>query len=212
MQTDFPPAALDVISRTSRQLSKFSYSAGGIADVIGGTLALTVALAHGFNLLTPTSRVVFFTFPFIWIAAKELIRRRYYQKFGKITEPIPEINRIMHIVGTVFVAVVGLIIAGLVWTHVHTAGQSAYVATALAMPIVTWLFLRRPIEFIIGIMMMCQSAVAIAGGRYPFAGVINPPVIIPIFVIIFGIAAHLQFLAAVRRMRKFNSELAKGAL
>jgi hypothetical protein len=203
------------IAGASRQLSRFSYSAGGIADILGGLLGLISTLAHAFNLLNPPSRVVLFTFPFIWIVGKEYIRRGYYQRYGRINEPIPTLDRAVHIFSTVIVALVCFGIAVITLPHAHTAGQYAYVATAFILPICTWLFFRRPIEFLIGVMLLCQAAVGISGGNYaylPFFS--NPffPPIVPVCAIIFGILEHRQFLAAARQLHRLNAELAEGAL
>jgi predicted membrane metal-binding protein len=72
-----------------------------------------------------------------------------------------------------------------------TAG---YLAVVVAMPVLAWLWLRTPLEFVTGIFLMCQAALAFNGSPYPLLSV----------AIVFPFAAVALIVAGVRDHRRFR--------
>ena len=148
--------------------ASFSRSRGGLGKVLGGVVGLVVIMTGtllGGSLVTALLTI---GATLIWLVGKEIIRDRIYQPLGSVQEVWPQDKRREHLMFTGFV---GLIAAG-VTLFVILNGQLGapqtwvYLAFVVAMPFLTWRFLRTPMEFIVGVFLLAACAVHGAGGAY----------------------------------------------
>src|SRR5690606_8654748 len=120
--------------------------------------------------LSTGGRVGLATTPLVWIVVKELLRSRYYQRFGRVEEVRPVFDRRLHLGLTLFTALVsvGIVVTVLVrqWPLQWDVGTVGYLAYVAAMPLLVWLFMRTPLEFIVGVFLVAQAALVLAGGSY----------------------------------------------
>jgi hypothetical protein len=194
---------LDEMEAITREYARFSRSAGGLAWVLGGLTALAAYLAGG--LLPPTPLLVstLVALPGIWIAAKELLARGYYQRMGRVEEQVAPAERRWQRILTGYTVLVALFILLRVATSGQpwTAATWGYVALVAAMPLVVWLWLRTPMEFVVGVFLICQGAVAVAGRAYPLWSVAAVFPLAALLMIAAGIRDHLRYRALQGRLR-----------
>lgn len=179
----------------TREYARFSHSAGGLGSVLGGLLCLASYVAGGVAGASGPVRVALVAAPLAWIVCKELIRRRYYQNLGRVQEMETRRERNGRVARTAFVALVSIAVAGFVLTQEERGAETTgYLAVVAAMPVVAWLWLRTPLEFVTGIFLMCQAALAFTGSTYPLVGV----------AIVFPFAAVALIVAGARDHRRFR--------
>src|SRR5690606_37949838 len=127
-------------------------------------------------LAPPTSvwgRLALASAPIIWIVAKELLRSRFYQRLGRVAEPWSTSQRRWHMGYSAFTALVCVTVVGYllylarnepaVLLYPESLG---YLAFVVAMPFLVWYYMRTPLEFIIGVFLVAQAAVVLAGSSY----------------------------------------------
>jgi len=158
----------------TRRYARFSRSAAGLASVIGGSLALMTYLL---GALAPpdgwAGRLALAATPFVWIATKEILRHRYYQALGRVREvPSPSAER-WHMGFTLFTAAVSaVVVVSVLWGVVMvpddgpSPGQWGYLSIVAVMPWLVWRFMPTPLEFIVGVFLLAQAAMMLAGSHY----------------------------------------------
>jgi len=164
---------LDRLARQAERYARYSRSAGGLSSVIGGGLLAASFLLNAYAELTPVLRALLAATPLFWLGAKELLRRRYYQREGTVLQaPTPKARR-AHVWNVVYLTAVSLVVLGFVVAALLRDGRTpdapmlGYIAMVVAIPFVAWRWFWSASDFLVGVLLMCQSAVVIHGGNYP---------------------------------------------
>lgn len=196
------PEPDESIAELTRRYSRFSHSAGGLASTIGGGLAL---FAYFVGAFTPPEalwgRIGLALTPFIWIVSKELLKRHYYQSFGRVEQVRTVSERRWHIGFTLFTAVIMVVVAGWVTANLVTGERNlqedpwvlGYLALVLMTPVLVWYFMQTPLEFIVGVFLMAQAALSLVGVHYSLGQQLQAP-IVGVVLLVIGVRQHLEFL------------------
>jgi cell shape-determining protein MreD len=185
----------------TRRYARFSRSAAGLGSVVGGVFVLVAYFVGALAPLTVWIRAVLVALPFVWLVVREVLRRHLYQRHGRVAEIVQARNRRWHYVFTGFT---GLVSTGiLVWIATDLlSGRpvpepgwlalAGYIAFVAALPFLVLFFLWTPLEYIIGIFLIAQAAVVVAGGHYVLGQQIQAPVA-AVVLIALGLAQHREF-------------------
>lgn len=198
------------LGELTRRYARYSLSAGGLSNVLGGALVLAAYFIGA--LAAPASfggRLALASAPIVWIVAKELLRRHYYQRLGKVEEVRTAADRRWHLGFTLFSAVISVaVVAGVMAaarndpTTLTDPGVVGYLLFVAAMPLLAWFYMRTPLEFIAGIFLIAQAAVVLAGGHYELGSQLQAP-IAAVVLILYGLRQHLEFRSLQRELRGF---------
>lgn len=192
----------------TRRYARFSRSAAGLGSVVGGVFVLAAYFVGALAPLTVWIRAALAALPFVWLVVREVLRRRLYQRHGRVSEMVPVSDRRWHYLFTAFT---GLVSTGiLVWIGmdllsgrlVPPAGWLAlagYMAFIAAQPFLVMFFLWTPLEFIIGVFLIAQAAVVVAGGHYELGQQIQAPVT-AVVLMALGLVQHREFRRLERRL------------
>lgn len=191
---------LDKLAQRAQRYARYSRSAGGLSSVIGGILLLASFLANAYLELDQADRIVLALTPALWLLAKELLRVGYYQRDGRVLQAPSEKEKRSHRWTVVYVAVVSLAVLGvLAWKAVQVGrlpgpGMLGYAAIVAALPLMAWRWFWSVSDFLVGVLLMCQSAVVIGGGNYPaiWLWYVGACAAIAIF---YGLREHRDYLA-----------------
>jgi hypothetical protein len=199
------------IAALTRRYARFSLSAGGLASVIGGCLAV---VAYFVGALQPpdtvTGRTALAVMPLIWIAAKELLRLHYYQRFGTVSQVRTLSERRWHLGFTLFTALVSIVVIGVILfvggdpRSLVTPGRIGYLTYVALLPVLVWFFMRTPLEFIVGVFLVAQAALALVGQHYALGEQIQAP-IAGLVLIVIGVRQHREFLAIERELIRLGA-------
>lgn len=195
----------------TRRYARYSRTAGGLGSVLGGALVLATYLVGA--LVSPSgllSRLALAATPILWIVAKEVLRSRYYQQLGRVTEPRTTSERRWHLAFTLFTAAVSLAILGVIlWTsrsvprRLLEPAVLGYLAYIAAMPLLVWRFMPTPLEFIAGVFLVAQAALALVGVHYQLGDQLQAP-IAALVLIVLGLRQHREFLALHRELQELQ--------
>jgi hypothetical protein len=137
--------------------------------------------------------------PFVWIAAKELLRRHYYQRLGRVQERRTPSERRWHVGLTLFTAAVSAAVVGfVVWRILAGGGERpgtgalGYLAMVAVMPVLVWFFMKTPLEFIVGVFLVCQAALMLGGAHYALGEQPQAPIAAVVLMAV-GLRQHLEF-------------------
>lgn len=164
---------LDRLALRAARYARYSRSAGGLSSVIGGILLIAAFTANAFAELTPALRAVLASTPLLWLAAKELLRRRYYQRDGEVLQAPTPAERKQHRWIVLYLSVIALVVLGFVFAallrdgHLPEGPMLGYILVVLALPLAAWRWFWSVSDFLVGVLLFCQSAVVIAGSSYP---------------------------------------------
>lgn len=193
-------ASADRLHVLTREYSRYSGSAGGLAAVVGGGLCMTAYLAGGLLPMSTALRMALIAIPVLWLVLKQAMARHYYQRLGQVEQLVaPEERRIRVTLAGLTGVISAVVAAGLltgqtpfgtVTWDLHTAG---YVTVVLSLPVIAWYWLRSPLELAVGAFLFCQAALAFTGRSYPLWSI----------AVIFPVAAVLLIAGGVREHRKF---------
>ena len=188
-------AAIGELQQLTRDYASYSRSRGGIGNVLGGVVGLVVFGAlwlFGGNALTTMLTIGLTS---VWLAGKEVIRRRLYRRFGRAEEVWTGTVRCTHRIALWLFT--PLLLAFAVW--VVAAGWLARPAVALpylvfciATPLLIWRFLFTWNEIIIGFGLLFMCAIT-ASGHTPNLWAL---LIVPAYaaaMIPLGLTEHRQF-------------------
>jgi hypothetical protein len=193
------------VESVTREYARFSRTAGGLGSVLGGLLCLASYLAGGLLGTSGPVRVALVAAPLAWIAAKELMRRHYYQHLGRVDEGSTRRERNGRLARTTFVALVSIAVTAAVLARPERGADVAgYLAVVAAMPVVAWLWLRTPLEFVTGTFLMCQAALAFTGNTYPLLGVATIFPFAAVGLIVAGARDHRRFRVLSARIRQLT--------
>src|SRR5690606_32412100 len=184
----------------TRRYARYSRTAGGLGSVLGGVLVLVTYFVGALALpKSVEGRLALASAPLIWIAGKELLRTRFYQQLGRVQESMTPSERRWHLGFTLFTAIVSVAVIAFLLVSARddlarlaTPGRLGYLAFVAAMPLLAWRFMRTPLEFIIGIFLVAQAAVVLAGGHYALGEQPQAP-IVAVVLIVVGIRQHMEF-------------------
>lgn len=194
-------AELDQLQALAERYARYNRSAGGLSSVLGGSLSLLMFSIALFVELGQTSRLLLASAPLLWLLAKELLRRLYYQRAGTVTEQLSQAMWRLHLGLTGFVALVSLVIIGAGIGKFGLFGlfalpwpQLAYFAFVALLPAVVWRWLWSTSDFIVGVGIFCQAAVIIAGGHYRLDSLGAYLICTGVFSMLLGIKEHRDYL------------------
>lgn len=198
---------MERLSALTREYSRFSRSAAGLGSVLGGVFGLVSYFAGALAPLAWWSRGALAALPLAWIVAKELLQRRYYQRYGRVEEVERVGERRLRWFLTGFVAVVSVGVVGWVMREVIVGGRTAgdwwelagYLAFVAAMPLLVWRYLRTPLEFIVGVFLLAQAALVLGGGRYALGEQLQAP-IGAVVLVVLGLREHRSYRGLERRL------------
>jgi hypothetical protein len=189
---------LDQLAARAQRYARYSRSAGGLSSVIGGILLFASFLANAYMDLGQAERVVLALAPALWLLAKELLRVGYYQRDGQVLQAPTDKERRSHRWTVIYLAVVSLVVLGfLAWKAVESGrlpgpGMIGYAVIVAALPLVAWRWFWSVSDFLVGVLLMCQSAVVIGGGNYP-----------PIWLLYVGACAAVAVFYGLREHREY---------
>ena len=157
------------LQRVTESYAKFSRSAAGLGNVVGAVAGLIIFFIAGLADLNTASRLLVGLTPIFWIIFKELLKRHYYQRYGRVRERTTRAERAWHLGLTGFIVLISLVVLTIVvtrWSGAPSPSTFGYLAWVVAMPVLTWFYLRSTAEFYVGILLICQAAVILGGGNY----------------------------------------------
>ena len=148
--------------------------------------------------------------PVLWIAGKQWLARRYYQRLGQVEEQVTPVERNFQRFFIAFTALVSVLVVGSVLTRLAPMGERpwdlralGYLGVVAMLPWVVWRWLRTPLEFIVGVFLMCQAALAFTGQTYGFGPSTAVFPLASIALIVVGWRDHQRFLRLQAEMRMF---------
>ena len=191
---------LDQLAARAQRYARYSRSAGGLSSVIGGILLLASFLANAYLELDAVNRILLALAPLLWLLAKELLRVGYYQRDGEVLQAPTDREKRTHRWTVIYLAVVAAIVLGvLAYTALQMgrlpgAGMLGYAVIVAALPLVAWRWFWSVSDFLVGVLLMCQSAVVIGGGNYPPIWLLYVGACAAI-VVFYGLREHRDYLA-----------------
>jgi len=207
------PSVTDPYSRfqaMTREYSRYSRSAGGLSAIAGGAACLVSFLAGALLPATFELRALLIAVPVLWLAAKQWLAHRYYQRFGQVEEQITATERNFQRLFIAFTALISALIVGFVLTRMAPMGRLpwdlraiGYLMVVVLLPLIVWRWLRTPLEFIVGVFLLCQAAVAFTGQTYAFGPTTVVFPLAAIALVVVGWRDHQRFLRLQAEMRAF---------
>lgn len=193
----------------TREYARYSRSAGGLASVLGGLFCLASYLFGGLLPLSLAWRMALVALPILWLLARQVAARRYYQRLGHVEEQESTVDRRVHRC----CAGVTVLVAVLVTIHAFpqavrlSPGSLAYLALVWLLALAAWRWLRSALDFVVGTFLFCQAALVCAGFAYPVIGtaaaIANPPM--ALLALLFPLTALLLIGRGVSDHRRFRS-------
>jgi hypothetical protein len=191
---------LDQLAARAQRYARYSRSAGGLSSVIGGILLFASFLANAYIELGPADRVVLALAPVLWLLAKEVLRVGYYQRDGRALQAPTAKERREHRWMVIYLAVVAVLVLGVLGYTALEVGRMpgpdmlGYALIVAALPLVAWRWFWSVSDFLVGVLLMCQSAVVIGGGNYPAIWLIYVGACAAIAAF-YGLREHREYLA-----------------
>lgn len=191
---------LDRLAERAQRYARYSRSAGGLSSVIGGVLLFASFLANAYLELDLADRILLALAPALWLLAKELLRFGYYQRDGRVLQAPTAKEKRSHRWTVIYLATVSLVVLGfLAWKAVQVGrlpgpGMLGYAAIVAALPLVAWRWFWSVSDFLVGVLLLCQSAVVIGGGNYPATWLLYVGACAAIAVL-YGLREHREYLA-----------------
>jgi hypothetical protein len=191
---------LDQLAARAQRYARYSRSAGGLSSVIGGILLFASFLANAYIELGPADRVVLALAPALWLLAKEVLRVGYYQRDGRALQAPTVKERREHRWMVIYLAVVAVLVLGVLGYTALEVGRMpgpdmlGYALIVAALPLVAWRWFWSVSDFLVGVLLMCQSAVVIGGGNYPAIWLIYVGACAAIAAF-YGLREHREYLA-----------------
>jgi hypothetical protein len=192
---------IETVQQLTQEYASYSQSRNGWGKVLGGIAGLIICAFNvlvGPGLLTAVCTIVLTV---AWLIGKEMIRKRFYQRFGEAQEVWSSSARRRQMG---LVAFVSLIVIGVCVFFISLNGLSLpqgwlYVFFIVAMPWIVWRYLRSHDEFSVGVFLLCACAVTSDGGAYGpafswWGGLISLWVaLVSLWLLRSGFAEHRQF-------------------
>lgn len=216
--TNLTSDRLHELESVTSDYARYSRSAGGLASVLGGVFCVASYLCGALLPLTVPVRAMLIAFPIVWVLAKIVLTRNYYQRFGRVEESETGAERWTYracLATSVFVALaITVVVLNQAWSRqaMPAPGVIGYLALVVALPVVTWLWLHSALDFIVGVFLFCQAALACGGRTYPGLDIMHLSqsepmswlaLTYPLFalaLIASGFAQHRQFISLRARL------------
>ena len=206
-------ARLQQMEELTRSYARYSRSAGGLSSVLGGVLCLIAYFAGPLLPSTALTRTVLIAIPAVWLLAKGWMTRCYYQRLGHVEQQETRQERGIHrfyVAAVVLVALVitagfGTIAKQHAWSSLPV-GMLGYLALLWLLVLATWRWLRSPYDFIIGVFLFCQAALASMGNHYPLIGTTHTQetMLMSLVILVFPLAALAMIAHGVVEHREFR--------
>lgn len=203
----------DELEALTRAYSRYSRSAGGLGSVLGGILCLIAYFVGALLPLTPAVRIALIAMPFVWFAAKSWLTRHYYQRFGRVEEQENPNERLVHrwsLIATILVAAIitAVDVTG-IFRHTGTlsAGLVGYLLMLWLLPLAAWRWMRSALDFIIGVFLICQAALACVDQAYPMIGLAHgaEAAKLSLIAVMFPLVALVMIGAGIAEHRRFHA-------
>ena len=190
------------LRQLTQEYASFSRSRGGLGNALGGVVGLVVFGAiwlFGGNRVTAAIAIVL---TLLWLAGKEVIRRRVYQGFGAARETWTDSPRRTHQLSLLLFT--PLLLAFAVW--IVAAGWLSkpavawpYLIFCLATPLIMWRYLYTLNEIMIGFGLLFICAVVASGHTPALLGLLIVPAYAAMMIPL-GLSEHRQFRALETRL------------
>ena len=190
------------LRQLTQEYASFSRSRAGLGNVLGGIVGLVVFGAiwlFGGNTVTAVLAIVL---TLLWLAGKEVVRRRFYQGFGAARETWTGSPRRTHQMSLLLIT--PLLLAFAVW--IVAAGWLSrpavawpYLVFCLATPLIIWRLLYTLNEIMIGFGLLFMCAITASGHTPALLGLL----IVPAYaaaMIPLGLSEHRRFQALETRL------------
>ncbi|MEJ2515730.1 MAG: hypothetical protein P8102_10965 [Gammaproteobacteria bacterium] len=191
---------LDRLADQTARYARYARGAGGLGSVIGGVMVLAAFALNGFVDLTPPLRGLLAATPLLWLSAKALLRRHYYQAAGTVVAQPSSTERRTRFWMVLLLALIAVIVVGVVAAAMVRDGRApewpllGYALMVGIMPIAAWRWFWSVSDFLVGVLLFCQSAVVLMGGNYPASWMIYAAACAGI-AILYGWREHRDYLA-----------------
>lgn len=211
---DAQPTPHGRLQEVTSRYARYSRTAAGLGNVLAGVLVLITYFVGALvePLGTPL-RLALVAAPVVWIVTKELLRARYYQRLGRVSENWSRGERVLHVVLTLFTLAVAAFVATTVLVAARgdlaaivEVGALGYLAFSLAMPVLVWFFMRTPLEFVVGVFLVAQAALIAGGGNYELGSQLQAP-IAAVVLLFLGARQHREFRALERELASLQATL-----
>ncbi len=207
------PDPANELEALTRAYARYSRSAGGLGSVLGGTLCLASYFSGALLPLSPIVRAVLIVLPFAWLGAKLWLTRHYYQRFGRVEEQEKRHERLTYwfCVAVSVLVVLGITVVSLIGVFRHPgeapAGLAAYLAMVWLLPLAAWRWMRSAMDFIIGVFLICQAALACVGQAYPMIGLTHEAETtkLSLIAVMFPLVGIVMIAAGIGEHRRFQS-------
>lgn len=201
------PEQLDELETLTRDYARYSRSAGGLASVLGGLCCLLSYLLGGLLPMTPTLRGALVALPLVWLLARQVMVRRYYQRLGHVEEQEGVAERRTHraILGVVMAVAALLTVSALAHGAARAPGTLGWLALVWLLALAGWRWLRSPLDFFVGAFLFCQAGLLCLGRAYPVLGTAAAQHALPmaLLALLFPLAALLLIVRGVADHRHF---------
>jgi hypothetical protein len=193
---------LGELQQVTRDYASYSRSRGGLGTVLGGIagiLVFVVIWRFGGNAWTAGLAI---GLTVLWLVGKEVIRRRYYRRYGEAQETWAGQARRTHLASVLLFT--PLLLGFAVW--IVAAGWLSKPATAwpylvfcLATPWIIWRYLFTVNEIMVGAGLLFICAITASGHTPALLGLLIVPVY-ALAMIPLGLAEHRQFRTLAARL------------
>ena len=206
------PGPASELETLTRDYARYSRTAGGLGSVLGGTLCLVSYFSGALLPLTPPVRAALIAMPIVWLAVKLWLSRNYYQRFGRVEEQERLNERLTYwlcVAVSVFVAL-GITVVSLIGVFRHPgqapAGLAGYLILVWLLPLAAWRWMRSALDFIIGVFLICQAALACLGQAYPMIGLAHDAEAakLSLIAVMFPLVAIATIGAGIIQHRRFH--------
>lgn len=182
-------------------IARAARNEAGLGILLAGTLALAGYLAAGSLPLAPWGRGLLALIPFAWIAGKQALSshvRALLPGFEPRPTPLEQtIHRVTTIVVTVSCLGVLVFAVERLWGRSPPWQVYASLAFTVAMPVLVWRFLKTTEELILGVFLMFQAVLLLAGRPAHVGSLIQIPIVAALAMLL-GARQHHEFLALCR--------------
>jgi hypothetical protein len=197
-------ATLGELQRLTREYARYGRSRGGLGTMLGGCAGLLVFLAvwlFGGNAATASLAVGLTA---LWLVGKDVIRRRYYQRYGVARETWTSEARRVH--RTTLLLITPLLLAFALWIVAagwlsHPAISLPYLVFCLATPWIIGRSLFTLNEIMVGTGLLFICAVLASGHTPALLGLLVVPTY-ALAMLPLGWAEHRQFRFLAARLSR----------
>ena len=188
-------------ARLAPAIARAARNEAGLGILLAGALALAGYLAAGSLPLAPWGRGLLTLIPFAWIAGKQALGSHVRAMLPGF-EPRPtRLEQTIHRITTIVVTVscLGVLVFAVerLWGRSPPWQVYASLAFTVAMPVLVWRCLKTTEELILGLFLMFQAVLLLAGRPTQLGNLIQIPIVAAV-AMLFGARQHHECLALCR--------------